>query len=329
MDIKKYTQHIFNIKSQTKFEDLCFEAFYFQCNNNPVYRKYLDFCNINPDKIKSLQDIPFLPVEFFKNHRIIASKKKEEIVFLSSGTTGSTQSKHYVRDLDIYRNSFLKSFELFYGNIRDFVILALLPNYLERSGSSLVFMVEELIKQSRSEHSGFYLYNHDELLHKLDFLQSISKKVLLIGVSYALLDLPVISRKAFNKVLIMETGGMKGKRKEMTKKELHSALCKKFGVQKIHSEYGMTELLSQAYSKGKGIFNTPPWMKILIRDPYDPFSYLPQGRSGGINVIDLANIYSCPFIETKDIGKLQSDNSFEVLGRFDNSDIRGCNLLVN
>ncbi len=329
MDTKAYLHNIFNIKSQTEFETLCFQAFDFQYNNNPVYRKYVDLCNIGTQNIKTLQDIPFLPIEFFKNHRIILSNKKEQIVFFSSGTTGSVQSKHYVADLNIYRQSFLKSFELFYGNIRDFVVLALLPNYLERSGSSLVYMVEELIKQSSSKHSGFYLYNHTELLEKIDFLQSLDKKILLIGVSYALLDLPPLKRKGFKNILIMETGGMKGKRKEMTKKELHIALCEKFGINEIHSEYGMTELLSQAYSKGRGIFNTPPWMKILIRDTYDPFSYLPHGRSGGINVIDLANIYSCPFIETKDIGKLQSGNSFEVLGRFDNSDIRGCNLLVN
>ena len=329
MDKKAYLHNIFNIKSQTEFETLCFQAFDFQYSNNPVYRKYVDLCNIDTQNIKTLQDIPFLPIEFFKNHRIISSNKKEQIVFLSSGTTGSIQSKHYVVDLDIYRQSFLKGFELFYGNIRDFVVLALLPSYLERKGSSLIFMVEELIRQTQSKHSGFYLYNHDELLEKLDFLQSLNKKILLIGVSYALLDLPPLKRKAFKNILIMETGGMKGRRKEMTKKELHTALCEKFGLNEIHSEYGMTELLSQAYSKGGGIFKSPPWMKILIRDTYDPFTYLPIGRSGGINVIDLANIYSCPFIETKDIGKLQSDNSFEVLGRFDNSDIRGCNLLVN
>ncbi|MCF6240433.1 MAG: acyltransferase [Bacteroidales bacterium] len=329
MNIKSYIQDIFSISNQNQFEALCFKAFDFQYKNNPVYRKYVNLCKKNQNKIDEIMDIPFLPIEFFKNHRIITGKSQEQITFLSSGTTGSVQSKHYVADLDIYRSSFLKGFQLFYGNIQEFVILALLPNYLERSGSSLVFMVEELIRQTNSPHSGFYLYNHTDLLEKIDFLQSSSKKVLLIGVSYALLDLPVVKREVFKGVWIMETGGMKGKRKEMTKKELHTALCEKFGVGEIHSEYGMTELLSQAYSKGKGIFQTPPWMKILIRDTYDPYSYHPAGKSGGINVIDLANIYSCPFIETKDIGKLYHNNTFEVLGRFDNSDIRGCNLLVN
>ncbi len=329
MNITQYIHSIFQIKTEKDFETLCLQVFHFQYENNPVYRKYVDLCEKDLKKIKSLEDIPFLPIEFFKNYRIITGEKQEQITFLSSGTTGNVLSKHYVVDLDIYRKSFLKAFELFYGNIKDFVVLALLPNYLERKGSSLVFMVEELIRRTNNSHSGFYLYNHNELLQKIDFLKTSNKKVLLIGVSYALLDLPVTKIDTFKNVLIMETGGMKGRRREMTKKELHTALCKKFGVQEIHSEYGMTELLSQAYSKGNGIYQSPPWMKILIRDTYDPYGYIPSGRSGGINVIDLANIYSCSFIETKDIGKLHSGGSFEVLGRFDNSDIRGCNLLVN
>ena len=329
IDINKYIKNIFNISTESQFEKLCFEAFHFQFENNPVYRKYIELSNRNVKKINSLTDIPFLPIEFFKNHKILVKGKSEKIVFLSSGTTGMLQSKHYVANLQIYKQSFINGFERFYGNISDFVILALLPNYLERSGSSLVFMVEELIKQSNSKDSGFYLYDHDALLKKIEYLHDSNKKVLLIGVSYALLDLPVKNRKVFENVLIMETGGMKGKRKEMTKNELHLVLKEKFGLSEIHSEYGMTELLSQAYSQGKEIFKASPWMKILIRDTYDPFTFFGEGKTGGINVIDLANIYSCPFIETKDIGKRHNNDTFEVLGRFDNSDIRGCNLLVN
>ncbi len=328
-DLKEYKKSIFKISNQQDFEKCCFKAFHFQYQNNTVYREYVDLCKKNPAEIKSIYEIPFLPIEFFKNKKIIAGGEKEQIIFLSSGTTGSIQSKHYVLDTELYKQSFLQSFHIFYGDIENYVVLALLPNYLERKGSSLIFMVDELIRRTKNKHSGFYLYNHQDLLQKISLLNNYNYKVLLIGVSYALLDLPSVNKELFNNVIVMETGGMKGKRKEMTKKELHLALCEKFGIKEIHSEYGMTELLSQAYSKGNGIFNTPPWMKIMIRDTYDPFAYLPAGKSGGINVIDLANIHSCPFIETKDIGKLHQNGSFEVLGRFDHSDIRGCNLLVN
>jgi phenylacetate-coenzyme A ligase PaaK-like adenylate-forming protein len=322
-------ENIFEIKTLYDFKELSVEVFRYQYKNNGVYKKYVDLINCKPEHVRQVQDIPFLPIEFFKNHKIISSKKQEEIVFLSSGTTGTVQSKHYVTDTEIYKSSFIKSFNLFYGKPENYTILALLPNYLERGGSSLVFMVDELIKQSKDVNSGFYLYNHAELLHKITDLKNGNKKVLLIGVSYALLDLPVIDKTIFKNVVVLETGGMKGKRKETTKSELHHILREKFQVENIHSEYGMTELLSQAYSQGKGLFKSPPWMKILIRDTYDPFSYLPEGKSGGINIIDLANINSCAFIETKDIGKLSPNNQFEVLGRFDNSDIRGCNLMVN
>ena len=247
---------------------------------------------------------------------------------MSSGTTGITQSKHYITNIQLYKNSYLKGFQYFYGNIDGYVILALLPNYLERNGSSLVYMVDDLIKKSNSVDSGFYLNNLNELSNKLTTLDKQKKKVLLIGVSYALLDLIEFKKFDLKNTIIMETGGMKGKRKELVKEELHQELCMGFGVKKIHSEYGMTELLSQAYSTGDGIFKTPPWMKVLTRDTEDALTILPKNRTGGINVIDLANINSCSFIATQDLGKIHSDDSFEILGRFDNSDIRGCNLMV-
>ena len=323
-------KNIFSIKTEQNFIDTTIDVFNYQYNNNIVYNEYAQLIGRSPNNINDISEIPFLPIEFFKSKRIISGTDKEKEVFLSSGTTGMVQSKHYVTDLDIYKTSFNKSFNLFYGNPEELVILALLPNYLEREGSSLVFMVNELIKQSNNKHSGFYLNNYNELIDKISVLNNKeSKTVILIGVSYALLDLPIQNSDIFNNVIIMETGGMKGKRKEMTKKELHSVLQNKFKVNCIHSEYGMTELLSQAYSKGNGLFETPPWMKILIRDTYDPFKYLTHSKSGGINIIDLANLNSCSFIETKDIGKLHKNNQFEVLGRFDNSDIRGCNLLIN
>ena len=237
-------------------------------------------------------------------------------------------SKHYITDIQLYENSYLDGFQYFYGNIDDYIILALLPNYLERNGSSLVYMVDDLIKKSNAKESGFYLNNLKELSRKLTALDQKNKKILLLGVSYALLDLIEFKKFHLKNTIIMETGGMKGRRKEMVKEELHQLLCNGFGVDKIHSEYGMTELLSQAYSVGDGIFKTPPWMKILTRDTEDALTILPQNRTGGINVIDLANINSCSFIATQDLGKIHADGSFEILGRFDNSDIRGCNLMV-
>jgi len=325
---KNILERIFNIKTKQNFIDTTFDIFNYQYNNNDIYKQYVQLIGCNPKNITHVSDIPFLPIEFFKQKKIISGQNHEKAIFLSSGTTGMVQSKHYVTDLDIYIESFIKSFNIFYGKPENFIILALLPNYLEREGSSLVYMVNELINRSNSSHSGFYLHNYNELLNKIKGLKGSKKKLLLMGVSYALLDLPVVDPSVFENIIIMETGGMKGKRKEMTKKELHKALQEKFKVLNIHSEYGMTELLSQAYSQGKGVFETPPWMKVLIRDTYDPFDTLHSGRSGGINVIDLANINSCSFIETKDIGKLYENNQFEVLGRFDNSDIRGCNLLI-
>lgn len=333
--MKPNLDDVFKINSSSQFEELALSVFRYQAKENEVYAKYLAGLSVLPETIKKLEEIPFLPIEFFKTQVVKTSDTdKKPMVFTSSGTTGVVQSKHFVSDVSVYEKSYLKSFELFYEDIQDYCILALLPSYLERDGSSLIYMVEDLIKKSNHVDSGFYLNNYDELISKLNALEAGRRKTILIGVTYALLDLleqfPLYKggKGDLKRMTIMETGGMKGKRKEMVREELHSILCKGFGVDKIHSEYGMTELLSQAYSKGDGIFNCPPWMKILIRDTNDPFSYLPINKTGGINVIDLANINSCSFIATQDLGKLHSDNSFEVLGRFDNSDIRGCNLLV-
>lgn len=322
-------KRIFNIKTQRDFIDLAFDIFNYQYHNNNLYRQFIQLIGCSTNSITQIHDIPFLPIEFFKLNKIVSGKDKEKVIFLSSGTTGTSQSKHYITDLEIYKVSFIKSFNIFFGDPEKYTILALLPNYLEREGSSLVFMVDELIKRSKDKNSGFYLHNYEELLKKIRELKKNKKKILLIAVAYALLDLPFDDSSIFEDVCIMETGGMKGKRKEMTKNELHNTLQAKFNVGNIHSEYGMTELLSQAYSTGKGLFSTPPWMKVIIRDTYDPFDYIEEGRSGGINIIDLANLNSCSFIETKDIGKLKPNNQFEILGRFDNSDIRGCNLLIS
>jgi hypothetical protein len=284
--------------------------------------------NIEPAKIKAVNQIPFLPIEFFKSHAIISSPASVELTFTSSGTTGITTSSHFVTDVSWYTESFRSAFRLFYGDITNYTILALLPSYLEREGSSLIYMADDLIKQSNNPGSGFFLYNHDELYHQLKKQQQAKKPTLLIGVTFALLDFIENYTINFPELIVMETGGMKGRRKEMIREELHEQLCNGFGADAIHSEYGMTELLSQAYSKGNGIFNCPPWMKIITRDTNDPISILNDNKAGGINVIDLANINSCSFIATQDLGKIYADQSFEVLGRFDNSDIRGCNLLI-
>ncbi len=314
--------------NSTDFEKLALEVFQIQAKNNVVYKEFIDLLGINPATVSKITEIPFLPIQFFKSHTIVSSKKEIEETFLSSGTTGMTQSKHFVTDISIYEESFTKGFEYFYGAIEDYTILALLPSYLERDGSSLIYMVNSFIEKSSNPKSGFYLNNLDELHKNLVEIDKLGQKVLLIGVSFALLDLVEIHQFNLKNTIIMETGGMKGRRKELIREELHEILCKGFGVSHIHSEYGMTELLSQGYSKGNGIFECPPWMKILTRDPEDALTLLPEGKSGGINVIDLANINSCSFIATQDLGKTYANGTFEVLGRFDNSDIRGCNLLL-
>jgi len=319
---------IFNIDNKVEFKEVALAVFKHQFQNNKVYRSFCDLLYIHPSDVREVEEIPFLPIEFFKSREVLSSKEEVEIVFSSSGTTGSLTSKHLLTDVSVYEESYLKGFHHFYGDIKDYAVLALLPNYLERTGSSLVHMVNDLISKSQNQHSGFYLHNLDKLAQKLEQLDQSGQKVLLIGVSFALLDLIEQTQFQLKNTIVMETGGMKGQRKEMIRQELHQVLQEGFGVDTIHSEYGMTELLSQGYSKGKGIFNCPPWMKILIRDTEDALSIQSNGLSGGINVIDLANYNSCSFIATQDLGKVFEDGSFEVIGRFDHSDIRGCNLMV-
>lgn len=319
---------IFDINSEAAFTKKALELFKFQFEENPVYRSFCDLLYRHPSDVQKLEDIPFLPIEFFKTHKVVSSTKDIQQTFTSSGTTGSVVSQHHVADLNLYEPSFQKGFAHFYGNIEDYTVLALLPSYLEREGSSLIYMVNDMIQQSKHPKSGFYLDDLDALKQTLLELEASEQKTLLIGVSYALLDLVEFHQFELKHTIIMETGGMKGRRKEMIKSELHSILKKGFGVDTIHSEYGMTELLSQAYSKGNGIFSTPLWMKVLIRDPEDALTILGEKKSGGINIIDLANVYSCAFIATKDLGKIHNNGTFEVLGRFDQSDIRGCNLMV-
>ncbi|WP_310024686.1 LuxE/PaaK family acyltransferase [Flavobacterium arsenatis] len=319
---------IFNISSQKQFEKIALKVFRFQYDNNAVYRQFCELLKVEKGNVKSLREIPFLPIQFFKSHEVLSDENPVQQIFTSSGTTGMVTSRHLVTDVTLYEESYRKAFSEFYGNIEDYAVLALLPSYLERQGSSLIYMVEDLIKLSNNPNSGFYLHNHDDLIEKLIELEEQDKNVILIGVTYALLDLIEKRKFNFNNTIIMETGGMKGKRKEMIREELHQQLCDGFGVSAIHSEYGMTELLSQAYSLGNGIFECPSWMNILIRDTEDALNYVDNGKTGGINVIDLANINSCSFIATQDLGKKYPNNSFEVLGRFDHSDIRGCNLMV-
>ncbi len=302
--------------------------FRYQHENNKVYRDFCDFLKVNSQEVKSLQQIPFLPIQFFKSHEVVSNTNWPEQIFTSSGTTGMVNSRHLVTDVSLYEESYRKGFSEFYGDIQNYTVLALLPSYLERTGSSLIYMVEDLIKRSDSPESGFYLDNHDELIEKLISLDEAGQNVILIGVTYALLDLLEKQKFHLKNTIIMETGGMKGRRKEMIREELHNILCNGFGVSAIHSEYGMTELLSQAYSLGNGVFECPNWMHILIRDTEDALTYVNEGKTGGINVIDLANINSCSFIATQDLGKKNPNKAFEVLGRFDNSDIRGCNLMV-
>ena len=302
--------------------------FRFQHDHNKVYREFCDYLSVDPHKVKSLEKIPFLPISFFKSHDVVSDVGPVQQVFTSSGTTGMTTSQHLVTDVSVYEESYRNAFAQFYGNIEDYAVLALLPSYLEREGSSLIYMVDDLIKLSNNPDSGFYLHNRDELAVKLKMLDEAGQNVLLIGVTYALLDMLEAHQFSLQNTIIMETGGMKGRRKEMIREELHALLQKGFGVPSIHSEYGMTELLSQAYSLGDGVFECPDWMQILVRDTEDALSYVDYGKTGGINVIDLANINSCSFIATQDLGKRFPDGSFEVLGRFDHSDIRGCNLMV-
>ncbi len=326
---------IFIIQNQKQFEKVTLKVFRHQYNNNLVYQQFCNFLKKDKTNVKSVSEIPFLPIQFFKSHDVISSNEPVQQTFTSSGTTGMQTSKHLVTDVNWYEQSYRLGFSQFYGNIEDYCVLALLPSYLEREGSSLIYMVEDLIESSNHADSGFYLNNHSALLQKIEKLNKEGQNVILIGVTYALLDLIEYAqatsfplRELGSNLIIMETGGMKGKRKELIREELHTILCNGFGVAKIHSEYGMTELLSQAYSLGDGVFECPPWMQVFIRDTEDAFTYVADGKTGGINVIDLANINSCSFIATQDLGKKNPNHSFEVLGRFDHSDIRGCNLMV-
>ncbi len=304
------------------------QVFQYQAKNCKVYADFIAGLNIDPASVTTIGQIPFLPIEFFKSRLIVSSTDDIRVTFTSSGTTGMTTSSHHVTDISWYEDSFRNAFKLFYGGIESYTILALLPSYLERQGSSLIYMAEDLVKRSNNPDSGFYLYNYDELAAQLNKQQEAKKQTLLIGVTFALLDFVEQYIINFPELIVMETGGMKGRRKEMIREELHDTLCKGFGVNAIHSEYGMTELLSQAYSNGSGIFICPPWMRVITRDTNDPMSIVTNGKAGGINIIDLANTNSCSFIATHDLGKIYEDNRFEVLGRFDNADIRGCNLLI-
>lgn len=309
------------------FEALALEIFRFQYEHNPVYQQYAKTLGRVGAQVSSINQIPFLPVGLFKTHTISSTSFKPEAVFESSGTTQTINSRHFVKDLSIYRKSFLTAWQQFYGPVGEWCIIGLLPSYLERKNSSLVVMVDELVRETRHAESGFYLYEHEQLFATLQRLEKAGQKTLLIGVTFALLDFAEKYPIPLSNTIIMETGGMKGRRSEMTRPEVHEILKKAFQTKNIHSEYGMTELLSQAYSTGDGIFQTPPWMKVLVRQEDDPFDVRTSG-SGVLNVIDLANIYSCSFIATDDIGKVFADESFEVQGRTDSSDIRGCSLMV-
>lgn len=316
------TKSILSIATQADFDRMTLEVFRFQAEACAPYREYLELLGVDPAAVECPKQIPFLPIELFKSHRVYCGSNPPQQIFTSSSTTGQTPSRHYVADLRIYEEAFTRSFELFYGPAEQTAIYALLPNYLEREGSSLIYMVEGLIRRGGG---GFYLYDHDALLRDMEAHQG---KKILLGVSYALWDLAEEQRGALHDVIVMETGGMKGRREELPREEFHRLLCDAFGVQSIHSEYGMAELMSQAYSDGNGIFRTPPWMRICVRDLNDPFRLLPNGATGGVNLIDLANLYSCSFLQTQDLGKVYDDGSFRILGRISGSEIRGCNLLV-
>jgi len=318
---------IFNISDDLDFKKHCLKIFNFQYNNNVVYREFCNLIYKNPEKINEVNEIPFLPISFFKTKKILSTNNYEK-VFYSSGTSKKIRSKHYISRIELYEKSFLTNFIHSYGMPEEYNIIGLLPNYLENSNSSLIYMVEKLIKFSKSNNSGFYMRDFDKLSEKLIKLEKKKEKTILIGVSYALLDLISYKKFKLKNTIVMETGGMKGQRKEMVKSELHEKLKIGFGVSKIHSEYGMTELLSQAYSKGEGIFESPPWMKVIIRDINDAQNLNFNKTSGAINIIDLANINSCSFIATDDMGRYIDNSKFEVVGRIDNSDIRGCNLLI-
>ena len=324
-----WTDEVFGLHNEKDLPFIALRLFQFQFEQNPLYHDYCRALGRTPDTVRRLEDIPFLPISFFKSHRIATTRFEHQALFESSGTTGTIASRHYVRETGLYERSFTEAFRLFYGDVRDYCILGLLPSYLERGQSSLVYMVDRLIRDSGHPESGFYLHDRQKLNDTLHRLEAAGQKTLLIGVTYALLYFSADWPQQLRHTIVMETGGMKGRGRELTRAELHAALRAGFGVDEIHAEYGMTELLSQAYAID-GRFQTPPWMQIQLRDETDPFDLLPRraGVSGGMNIIDLANIYSCAFIATEDIGRWLDDGCFEVLGRMDHSDIRGCSLLT-
>ncbi len=319
----------FDPSDNTNFEEKCLKLFVFQYKNNAVYRHWVDLLKVNPEEVNSPENIPFLPIEFFKKFEVVSSPMSSATIkFISSGTSGQSFSTHYVNDVSVYESSFLTGFNRSYGEPSGYCILALLPNYLQRGGSSLVYMCHRLIEQSKQPLSGFFLNNIVELKSRIEILKTNKQKTILIGVSYALMDLCDSGIELNSDFIVMETGGMKGTRKELLKEELHLYLKKGFGINTVHSEYGMTELLSQAYSKELGLFEAPPWMRFYTREVDDPLKIRTDHKTGGINVIDLANINSCAFIATKDLGRIRPDNTLELMGRYDHSDVRGCNLML-
>ncbi len=323
-------EEIFAVTGEDSFERLALEIFRFQADHSPLYRRWISLLGIDPGVVRSLLAIPFMPVTFFRDHRVMTGTGEAERLFLSSGTTGMQRSRHYVKEIAIYDESLERTFRHFYGDPSQYAIMALLPSYLESGESSLIYMVNRLIHLSGNGYGGFLATDRDLLLRTIERARGAGKKVLLIGVTYALLDLAEGPLCDLSDIIVMETGGMKGRRREMIREEVHRIIMEAFGVPAVHSEYGMTELLSQAYSPGRGLFATPPWMKVVIRDSHDPMSHsLSEGAAGGISIIDLANLWSCSFIATSDLGRLHQDGRFEVQGRFDNADLRGCNLLVD
>lgn len=325
-----YFRQIFNIDlAEDQFEILALEAYQHQFLHNNVYQSYCKLLEKTPETVCRITDIPFLPTEAYGIKKVSSCETEAKLIFRSSGTSGKNRSVHYVYDHAVYEQSFEMGFRIFYGNPQEYAILALLPSYLEQGESSLVYMVDKLMKISGHKENRFVLHDHKSLYEILQRLKLQKEKTLLIGVSYALLDFAEAYGFDFPELIIMETGGMKGKRKELLREELHKTLNESFKTQAIHSEYGMTELFSQAYSKGKGLFRSVPWLKPIVRDIYDPWQYLPKEKSGLVNVVDLANIDTCCFVSTEDIGRINKDNTFEILGRLDNSSLRGCNLLVD
>jgi len=329
MDRATLRERIFSINDPLEFNALCIDLFHYQYSCNPVYQQFVDGLARDTRDVHHYSQIPFLPVSFFRTHRVSCTATEEAVVFESSGTTGTQPGRHYISDFKLYEESFSRGFHRFFGPVSRYCIFALLPSYLERGNSSLVYMVERLRWKSDQDFGGFYLHETEQLKRDVERATREGKQVILFGVTFALLDLAAMGEWNIPGVIIVETGGMKGRRKELTREELHSILIRQLGVPSVYSEYGMTELLSQAWSKGEGVYQCPPWMKILISDPNDPLSLLEERRVGGINIIDLANLDSCAFIATRDLGRTFPDGSFEVLGRFDDSDIRGCSLLVS